>query len=185
MRVNLLAKRYAQAVFDLALETKTEDRIAKDMRLVNTVFAENRELRKLVDNPVLDGSKKVKVIRALFGSHVHELSLRFLNLITRKGREQYIQGICQAFEDIFLQYKNIMRAEITTSSPVDTEIRKSVLAKLQAMSHKDIQLKEVIDQDIIGGFVLRMEDYQYDASVVNQLRKLRKSFSENLYIKQF
>ena len=185
MRVNLLAKRYAQAVFDLALETKTVDRVAQDMKLVNTVLEENRELRKVMANPVLDGSKKIKVIKALFASHVNELSLRFLNLITRKGREQYIQGICKAFEDIYMDYKNIMRAELVLASPSDAEIRKSIIASLRTLTDKDVDLKEVVDEDIIGGFILRMEDYQYDASIVNQLRKLRKNFAENLYVKQF
>jgi len=184
MRINLLAKRYAKAVFDLALETKSLDSIAKDMRLVDTVLSENRILRKLMTNAVIDASKKNKVITALFATHLHELSLRFLNLIIRKGREQYIQGICQAFDNIFMEYRNIMRAEFTSSMPADDEIRKTVVAKLQAMTNKEIELKEVVDKEIIGGFILRMGDYQYDASIVNQVRKLRKKFSENLYLKQ-
>ncbi len=183
MRVNLLAKRYAQAVFDLALETKTVDRVAQDMKLVGSVLDENRELRKMMTNPVLDASKKIKVIKALFGPHVHELSLRFLNLITRKGREQFIQGICSAFDTIFMEYKNIMRANLTTAVPADAAIRKSIIASLHTMTDKDVELKEIVNEEIIGGFVLQMEDYQYDASVENQLRKLRKNFAENLYVK--
>ncbi len=185
MRVNLLAKRYARAVFDLALETHKVQKVANDLKLVQTVLDENRELRKLMTNPVIDASKKIKVLNALFSSHVDELSIRFLNLITRKGREDYLLAICVAFEDIFLEYKNIMRAEFISASPVNAAIKKAVIEKLAKITDKTIDLNEKVDPEIIGGYILRMEDYQIDGSIKNQLRKLRKKLAENLYVKQF
>jgi len=185
MRVNLLAKRYAQAVFDLALETKQVEKISRDLHLVKDVLNENRELRKLMANPVMDASKKLKVISALFGAHVDELTIRFMNLITRKGREDYLLAICEAFEEIFLEYKNIMRAEFISASPANAAIKKAVIEKLAKITDKTIDLNEKIDPEIIGGYILRMEDYQIDGSIKNQLRRLRKNFAENLYVKQF
>jgi F-type H+-transporting ATPase subunit delta len=185
MKVNLLAKRYAQAVFDLALETRQVEKTAQDLRLVKEVLEENRELRKLMANPVLDASKKIKVIHAIFGSHVNELSIRFMNLITRKGREDYLLAICVAFEEIFLEYKNILRAEFISASPANAAIKKAVIEKLAKITDKTIELDQTIDPEIIGGYILRMEDYQVDFSIKNQLRKLRKKFAENLYVKQF
>lgn len=187
MRVNLLAKRYAEAVFELAIETKNVDRVAQDLKLVYNVFEENRELRKIVANPVIDASKKINIFNKLFAEkgRISDLSIRFLNLITRKGREMYITGICAAFEKIYLDYKNIVKAELVTAYKADKEIRESVLAKLKTISNKEIELSETIDEDIIGGFVVRIEDYQVDASVANQLKKLGKNFAGNLYEKQF
>ena len=187
MRVNLLAKRYAEAVFELAVETKNVDRIAEDLKLVYKVLEENRELRRIIDNPVIDASKKINILNKIFGEigNVSELSLRFLQLITRNGREMYLQGICQAFESIYLEYKNIVKAELVTAFDPDQEIRKSVLEKLKAISNKEIVLSETINEDIIGGFIVRIEDYQVDASVANQLKKLGKNFAGNLYEKQF
>lgn len=187
MRVNLLAKRYAQAVFDLALETKTVDRVAGDMRLVYKVLEENRGLRKILANPVLAASKKIHLLDKLFGEEgrVSDLSIRFLRLITRKSREMYIMSICKAFDDVYLDYKNIVKAELVTAASIDSKIRGSVIAKLKNITDKDIELQEVVDEDIIGGFIVCIEDYQYDASIVNQMRKLRKTFAHNLFEKQF
>ena len=187
IRVQLLAKRYAQALFDLSLEMKKVDETARDMILVKTVLEENRTLRKIMDNPVMDAPIKARLIDAIFGKNkaISELALRFLQLILRKRREAYLQGICQAFEVIYYEYKNLVKAEVITAVPVNDAIRKEMVEKLKAFTHKDIELQETTDENIIGGFVLRVEDYQYDASIVSQMRKLRKTFGENLYVKQF
>jgi len=180
MRVNLLAKRYAQALFDLSLENRIEEKVAADMRLVGRVLAENRELRRIMANPVLNGVKKVKILNRLFGEKLSELSLRFFNLIIRKGREVYLESICLAFDDIYKDYKNVVSAELITATKSDDEIKKLVVDKLKAITDKDIELKEIVDENIIGGFVVRLEDYQYDASVTTQLRRLRKNYADNL-----
>jgi len=180
MRVNLLSKRYAHALFDFSLENKTEEKVAADMRLVGRVLAENRVLRRIMANPVLNGSKKVKILSRLFGEKLSELSLRFFSLIIRKGREVYLESICLAFEDIYKDYKNVVGAELITATKSDDKIRKLVVGKLKAITDKDIELKGIVNEDIIGGFVVRLEDYQYDASVATQLRRLRKNYVDKL-----
>ncbi len=180
MRVNLLAKRYAQALFDLSLENKIDEKVATDMHLVGRVLTENRELRRIMANPVLDGSKKIKILNRLFGDKLNELTLRFFSLIIRKGREVYLESICQAFQDIYNDYKNVVEAELITATKSDDKIRKLVVGKLKAITDKDIELKEIVNEDIIGGFVVRLEDYQYDASVTTQLRRLRKNYADKL-----
>ncbi len=180
MRVNLLAKRYAQALFDLSLENRIEEKVAADMRLVGRVLAENRELRRIMANPVLNGSKKIKILNKIFERKLNELSLRFFNLIIRKGREIYLESICLAFEDIYKDHKNVVGAELITATKSDDKIRKLIVGKLKAITDKDIELKEIVNEDIIGGFVVRLEDYQYDASVATQLRRLRKNYADKL-----
>jgi F-type H+-transporting ATPase subunit delta len=180
MRVNLLAKRYAKALFDLSLENKIEEKVAADMRLVGSVLEENRELRRILANPVLHDDKKVKILYKIFESSLTELSLRFFSLLIRKRREVYLETICQAFEDIYLDFKNVVNAELTTAMGSDDKIRKEVVEKLKAITSKKIVLAENVDEEIIGGFVARLGDYQYDASVATQLRKLRKKYAEKL-----
>lgn len=185
MRVTLLAKRYAQALFDLAIETKSLEKVAKDMALISAVIEENRELKLMLRNPVLDSPKKNNVLSKVFKAHIEELSLRFLLLITRKGRERYIQYIATAFSDIYKEYKNIVDVQLTSAYETDKAIKDSVLKVMSSVTDKSIDLSEIIDEDIIGGFLINMEDYQYDASVKTQLKRLRKEFSKNLYIKKY
>ncbi len=185
MRINLLAKRYAQAVFDLSLELKILDKVQNDMLFIDKVMDENRELRKILANPVLDGWKKIKVFNALFEGKVEPLTIKFLQLITRKGREKYIPFICKSFNEIYREHNNIVGIKLTTASPVDAAIRKDILAKLTKVTNKNVEMAEVVDDDLIGGFIVLYEDFQYDASISKQLKRLNKEFSKNLYIKKY
>lgn len=185
MRIQLLSKRYAQALFGLALEYKILEEVKNDLLLVSTVLEENRILRRVLANPVLDGYKKVRVLKKLFDGKVNKLTLKFLELITRKGRELYISSICDAFNEIYKEYKNIVEVQFTTAYKIDEQLRKPMLKKLQSFTDKQLEVSESIDEEIIGGFRLNFADYQYDASIKTQLKRLGKEFSKNLYVKQY
>jgi F-type H+-transporting ATPase subunit delta len=86
MRVQLLSKRYAQALFDLAIELKQLEKVEKDMLLIGKVLRENRELRVILANAVLDNYKKVRVLNKIFDGKIEVITLKFLQLITGKNR---------------------------------------------------------------------------------------------------
>ncbi len=182
MRIQLLSTRYAQALFDLAVEMKNLEKVYGDMLLIDRVLEENRELRKILANVVLDGYKKVHVLNKIFDGKVEKLSLKFMELITRKGREAYLIHICKAFIILYKQHKNIMPVTITTASPLDEKNRKTILEKLRSFRDKEFEVTEKIEEDLIGGFRLDFEDYQYDDTIRVQLKRLSKEFSENLYV---
>ncbi len=182
MRITLLAKRYAQALFDLAVENNILEEVEQDMILVKSVLDESRVLRKVMSNPVIDYSKKIKVLARIFEGKTQKLTLKFLQLITRKGREIYIVHICTAFDVIYKEHKNIMPVQLTTAMDVDQKVKQEVLDKLAGIMGKNLEVTEKVDQELIGGFTLNFEDYQYNNSVKKQLQRLAKVFSENLYI---
>ncbi len=182
MRVSLLAKRYAQALFDLAVEYNILEKVAKDMELVGTTLEKERVLRRVMANPVLDAYKKIRILDKLFEKRIEKLTLKFLQLITRKGREEYIIFICKAFVEIYKDSKNIMPVIITTAYPAEKKIKDQILEKLADVTKKELEVKEMVDESLIGGFKLDFEDYQYDNSIKMQLKRLHKIFSENPYI---
>ena len=182
MRIQLLSKRYALALFDLAVENKILEQVYKDIVLIDKVLTESRELRKILDNAVLDGYKKVNILNKIFKGKIETLTLKFLQLITRKGREEYIVHICKAFIKIYKDYKNIMPVLLTTAYEVDEKTKKEILLKLRNFRDKEFELTEKIDEDLIGGFKLDFEDYQYDDTIRIQLKRLAKEFSDNLYV---
>ncbi len=184
MRVNLLAKRYAQALFDLALEMKLESKVEKDMHLVGQVLQDNREFKKLLKNPVIDDFKKVKLLKAVFGGNIQELTQRFFVLIVKKDREMYLEPVCDAYIDIYRKYNNILPLELTTAFKPDKKTRDTIVEKVAKATKMEIELHESVDEDIIGGFVLNYEDYQFDASIKTQLKELQTEFSRNLFIKK-
>jgi len=185
MRVTLLAKRYAQALFDLALETNVLEKVAKDMIMVDKVVAENRNLRLLFNNPVIDPHKKTGILDKIFKGNIEDISLKFLLLITRKGREKFIPYIASSFNSIYKVHNNIIDATLTTSYKADKDVKDQITKILAKITSMDIELNEVENDDLIGGYMINMGDYQYDASVSTQLKRLKKEFSKNLYIKKY
>lgn len=185
MRVKLLAKRYAVAVFDLALELKLESKVEKDMHLVGEVLEENRILRKILANPVIEGSKKAKILTEIFEGKIEKLSLRFMVLITKKGREVYLDEICEAYIDVYKEHFNIMPILLTTAYKADEATKNEILDKLARIAGKTLEVSEKVNKELIGGFTLDFMDFNYDASIKTQLKELRKEFSKNLYIKKF
>lgn len=184
MRVNLLAKRYAQALFDLSLEMKIQDKVEKDMQLIGEVLRDHRELRKLLKNPVVDNFKKVKLLNSIFEKSVQKITTKFFTLIVNKNRGMYIEPICEAYINIYKKYNNILTLEVTTPFKADKAIKDALSKKVAKATNMNIELQEKIDENLIGGFLLNYEDYQFDATIRTQLTELQREFSKNLFIKK-
>lgn len=182
MRVQLLSKRYAQALFDLAIELKVLDKVEKDMQLIGKILSENRELRVVLSNPVLENYKKVRVLDKIFEGDVEKLTLKFLSLITSKNRVPYLDAVCVSFEEIYKKYKNIMPITLTTAYKADKKVTDAILAKLKSVTDKTLEVTKEVDEDLIGGFKLEFEDFQYDDSIRMQLKRMANEFSDNLYV---
>lgn len=185
MKNILLAKRYAKALFDLAIDEKVVESTNNDMLLVAEVMNQNRELRKLMSNPVIPPARKKLIIRKIFENNIGKHSLAFLDILVRKGREQEVLIIAEQFYDLYLDYKNIAKVDITTAVEIDAALRDRMLKVFKERTDKTLQLVEKINPEIIGGYVLKMEDYQYNASVSKAFSRLHKEFDKNLYIKGF
>jgi F-type H+-transporting ATPase subunit delta len=180
MRINLLAKRYAKALFDLSLDMKVQEQIQNDVLLIKSVLDENRGLRKILSNPVINGDKKVKLLNDLFGKYVAELTLKFFILIVKKDREMYLEGICDAFMNLYRDHYNILPVTFTTAFKTENSIHKEIVKMVEESTGKNVELGEDINEEIIGGFIISYGDYKYDASIKKQLKELRKNISTNV-----
>ena len=182
---SILSKRYAQALFDLALEMKILERAYNDILLVQDVIRENPEFRRLLASPVIPPGKKSQILRGIFEKHLDKLTFRFLQLVIKKERAFDLEDITGSFVALYKKHQNILITKLKTASPIDGETRKKILALLTEATHKNIELIEEIDEKLIGGFVLTLDDRQYDASLSKKISTLSKSFDKNLYIKGY
>ena len=185
MDITIISQRYAQALFDLALEMEILERVKDDMTLVLEVTRENPQFRRLLSSPIIPDGKKARILRSIFHRHVDKLTMRFLELVTHKDREVYLLDITKSFVNLYNKYKNILTVQLTTAAEINEKIREEIIDLLEDTTHKTIDLIEVVDDKIIGGFVLRMDDSQYDASIRKKISKLEKAFEKNLYIRGF
>lgn len=185
MDITIISQRYAKALFDLAVEMKNLEAVKKDIDLLEDVTHENPEFKGLLRSPIIPPGKKNSILTAVFKGKMEDLTFRFLQLVTRKEREVYLQDIGNAFIKLYKDHHNIITVKLTSPQPLDTSSKKELIKMLAAETHKTIDLVEETDDTLIGGFVLTMEDRKYDASIRHQLDKLKKAFDKNLYIKGF
>ena len=113
------------------------------------------------------------------------MTISFLLILTDKRRESLIKEISVAFDEQYKKHKNILTAVISSASGIDEHTRNKVVELVKSTTTAEVELIEKTDKTLIGGFVLKMQDKQVDASVLRKLNDLRKNFSENLYIKEY
>ncbi len=185
MNQSQITLRYAKALFDLAQERKILEKVKADMALIDQVCHENKELRGMLHNPVISVDKKQKVLHQLFEKHIDKLTLQFIDIISRKRRESYIDGIASAFVSLYKEFKGIKTAYVKSAVSLTVSDKKEMVGMLNKMTGKEIELIEEIKSDLIGGFVLTMDQYQIDQSLMTKIKQLKKDFEKNLYIKGF
>jgi len=177
MSVTRIATRYSTSLLDLAVEQNKLDRVLTDVRLLLNSL-ENRELVLLVKSPIIHATKKISVLEAVFQDKMDELTMSFLTLITKKGREGYIQEIAESFIEQYRTYRNIIAVKVTSAVALSDEKLEAIRKKIAASPEfgGTIEIKAEVDPSIIGGLIIEIGDKQYDASVAHQLDKLKKSF---------
>lgn len=180
-----VANRYAKSLLGLALERNIQDKIYSDMKLIADGCKANPDLALVFRSPIINTDKKDAIIKAVFSGKIDVLTSTFLNIITRKRREYYMEQIAQEYISIYKASKGISTAYITTAVPMDDALRASVMTLLKKNSGQQVELVEQVKADLIGGFVLRYGDEQFDDSVARKLKSLRKDFKANLYVKDF
>lgn len=168
--------RYAKSLFGLAEEKGLLEKTQTDMAMIQEITSGSRELRLLLQSPIVNGSKKGQILKEIFGSHYQsELVSMFVDLISRKGRERYLPQIADAFIKLYDESKGIVRGTLTSSVPLSTEQADEIRQMLEKKMGKTFVIEEEVNPELIGGFTLKIGDDLYDGSVASSLRKLKKS----------
>jgi F-type H+-transporting ATPase subunit delta len=183
MLESLLSQRYAKALFELCLELKKLEEVRQDMDLLLDVSKISPDFRHLLRSPVIRSDKKASILRSIFENKVSEVTIKFLNLMAHNRREQFLDEVALQFIKLYKKHKNITTVRLKTAVPISKELREEILKRLRKSTGGSIDLVETIDKGLIGGFVVNIEDQQYDASLLRQIMRLKKEFEKNLYIR--
>ena len=176
------ALRYAKAILNLAKDSNSQELVDNDMKLIVTTIAENDELKVVLNSPVIKATDKMKVLKALFSDKVNTISLGLFNLLEENKRISMLESIAKQYSIIYDFNRNMQVAKVTTAVPLTKEIEAKVIAKIIGLTGEKANLENVINPNILGGFILRVGDVQYDASISNYLNELRKEFDNSHYI---
>ena len=178
----VVASRYAKSLIDLAIETKQLEEVRKDMQLIKQVCNSTHEFVLMLESPVVKTDKKMAIFQAVFKGKISATTQAFLNLIATKRREGYIDDIANAFDDQYKLHMNITTVKVDTATALDAKSKKAILEVVKKTVTGEIELIEKVNPELIGGFVLTIDDKQIDQSVKRKLNDLRKDFSVNLFV---
>ncbi|MFX0555995.1 ATP synthase F1 subunit delta [Maribacter sp. CXY002] len=173
------AIRYAKAILDLAVENKAIDGVEKDMRSIVGTITDSKELKDVLANPVISGTAKKDVLSKIFtGSHA--ITEGLISMLVDNKRVAILNEVAIKYIILNEQLKGKDVAYVTTAVPMTEALEKKVLKQVAALTGNEVSIQNKIDESIIGGFVLRVGDLQYDASVANKLNNLRREFTNSL-----
>ena len=170
------AIRYAKAILDIASANGNAEAVNNDMVAVANSISESKELQDFLQSPVVASDAKRNALLEVFVSAQSETKSLF-QLLQENKRFEILFQIAQEYITLFDEVKGIQLATVTTAFPITPELEKQVLDKIKQFSTKSVTIKNVVDEAIIGGFILRIGDQQYNASVANKLQNLKREFS--------
>ena len=185
MKESLAGNRYAKSLIALSIEKDELDVIYNDMTLISKTVESSKDLDVLLKSPVVKTDKKQEILTAIFGKNTTELTKQFLLLISSRNREALIGEIANAFVRQYKVIKKIIVTEVTSAVKLDAAQKKKILQLLNTDESSSVEVIEKINPDIIGGFIVRVDDKQIDASISRKLDDLRQNFSKNQYIADF
>jgi F-type H+-transporting ATPase subunit delta len=165
--------RYAKAIFLAALEQQSLEQIYADFTLIQAIAKENKEFRFFLNAPIYNPQEKKQFISQFFQPYVSKLTFEFLNLLTEKRRESRLFDIIRNFFALYKQHHNIVDATLVTPLKLDENLLNEFKQKLEPVLKKQVHIKNEKNADVIGGFILRVEDMEFDASIKNKLNKIK------------
>jgi F-type H+-transporting ATPase subunit delta len=178
-----LAARYAKSLLDLAIEKDQLEKVYADMQWLQAVNKSNRDFVVLLRSPVIKGDKKEKIIEAVTRGNISEMTAGFIRLMVRKSREGFLPEVVTAFVNQYKLYKNIHTIKLTTAVPVSDKVKSQIMDRIRKTTDmKNIELESVVNEDIVGGFVLQAGDKLIDASIAYDLKAIARQFENNDFI---
>lgn len=175
MNESKISVRYAKALFQLGKEKNVLDTIVADMKLVGELCNTVKDFWLMVESPVIKTSQKRKTVKLVLTDKLDAISLNFLDMVFENRREIFIKDMVRNFLALCRKDKGIVSAKLTTAGLIDLDDKTNLSEMLKKAFNSKIELEEVLDKDIIGGFILRVDDQELDASVSNQLSQIKRT----------
>jgi F-type H+-transporting ATPase subunit delta len=170
------AIRYAKAILDIAQTSGKADAVNNDMKSIVTAVSESADLKDFLTSPIIKIEVKKSALSEIF-SNVEKETNSLFHLLFENKRFEILEAIAIQYNKLFDESNGIEVAKVTTAFPITAELETKVLAKIAEFSNKKITIHNIVDPAIIGGFILRVGDQQYNASVASKLSELKREFS--------
>lgn len=184
MKQTRAAIRYAKALLNLSIDMNKADEVNENMIAISSTIEDTKDLQIMLNSPVIKASAKKDALLAIFGD-LNNISKGLINQLVENKRLAILENIAKKYTIIYDHYKGTQVAKVTSAIPLTDELKEKVLAKVKEIVGKKVTLENIVDPSIIGGFILKVGDKQYDASILGKMNNLRREFDDNLYVPNF
>jgi F-type H+-transporting ATPase subunit delta len=167
------------ALFELAYEKNQVSEISDDLRKIQEVCTSSEDFIRLLDSPVIKVSEKKQVFSRLFQEKIHPLTFNFLKLLLSKNRESLLPATIKYFMRLVDDSQGIVRGELQTAYPLSKKQLEALKKHLDRITSKNVLLHQNINPELLGGFMVRLDDTVIDTSIRNQLLKMRENLLSN------
>ncbi len=172
------AIRYAKAVLDLAKDQKSAPAVQVDMKSISNAIVASKELNDMLHSPVVPAAIKKSALLAVF-KDLNNLSVNLIDTLIENRRIYILGDVARTYNEIFDKEQGIQVATVTTAVSLTEELKQLVMSKTKELTGNNAEIINIVDENILGGFILRVGDLQYDASIANKLNKLKREFTIN------
>jgi F-type H+-transporting ATPase subunit delta len=178
MDAGRISTRYARAIYRYAESRGEEKQLWDEMKRLAVQFFKLPELKKTLDSPVLPIREKEQLLLAAVGNNPSESFRRAIGMVAANSRSGYMHSIALMYDRVFRKQKRLLCACLVSASPVEEAERNSLVELLVDKNDKKIEFETLIDTDLIGGFVLQIDDRRLNASLKHQLDHLRMELTK-------
>jgi F-type H+-transporting ATPase subunit delta len=178
MSESKISVRYSKAIIEISREQNILESVKNDMDFIGNCLSQISEFKLILDSPVITTSEKIALFKKSIGENLHPVTLSFINLVFTNRRETYLASILRYFMYLYNKELGIKPAVLISPAKIDPEVRNKIIRTISQKLNIKIELQEQTEPQILGGFIMRIDDYQIDASVASQLAKIKKELTQ-------
>ncbi len=178
MDSGMISVRYAKALLACAKELGEERTLFDTMSVLSDSFEQCPELTIVLKNPTLSAAQKKQLAVAAAGGTSNALFGHLLDLLLKNGREEQLRRVALGYCDLYQADSKICVGRVTTAKPIDEATSARIRNFLAKRSGRTVELKTRVNPNLLGGFLLDVDDERLDASVVGQLRRIKKKLAQ-------
>jgi len=170
-----VSMRYAKAIYPVAKLEGNITAFITDLATIVNAINQSRELKLLVNSPIISPVKKNTIFSEIFNEKVSVLAMNFLHLVVSKGRTKFIEGIYNCMNFLYNKENNIIKCQVVSAFELNDDTKEKIIQFLKDTTKANIIADYTVDNSIIGGLLVRIDDKVYDTTIKNKLKELKKS----------
>jgi F-type H+-transporting ATPase subunit delta len=179
--MNRAALRYAKATLNLAKDNNNAKEVNDNMLLIASTIEESSELQFFLNNPTSKSDAKMNVLTSLFETKINSITKGVLKILVDNKRLNLLPYVAKQYNNIYKKMQGEEVAKVISAIPLTDDLKEKILVKVKELTNKQVTIENIVDESIIGGFILQVGDKQFDASISGKLNKLHRTFETNHY----